>query len=405
MIKNFIKHSPVSVVLIFAVVLGAIGCTILLLTVRAQAVDQGDITKKLITIHDRGQEKVILTQASSVEDTLKDANIILDKNDTVEPALSTELIDRSYYINIYRARPVIVTDGVVREKIMTPYQTADKIAADAGLDLNDQDKTTLQPAQDIVSEGAGLELTIDRATQFTLVFYGKKTTAYTQATTVTDMLKEKAITLGANDHLSVDDKTAMTAGMTVELWRDGKQTVTEDQEIPFPTEKVYDAARPVGYHEVQAPGALGKRTVTYEIEMKNGQEVGRKEIQKVTTQEPKKQVEIVGIKPRDGLSKAKGVYMFTDSNGISHRETYYDLLMNVVMRNCGGDGTYTVREDGVKVDKDGYVLIAAHLGRYPRCSVVETSLGPGKVYDTGSFTSKHPDGFDLATDWTNSDGR
>ena len=69
-----------------------------------------------------------------------------------------------------------------------------------------------------------------------------------------------------------------------------------------------------------------------------------------------------------------------------------------------GDGTYTVRDDGVKVDYEGYVLVAANLDRYPLCSVVETSLGLGKVYDTGTFASTNPEQFDIATDWTNRNG-
>jgi hypothetical protein len=121
-------------------------------------------------------------------------------------------------------------------------------------------------------------------------------------------------------------------------------------------------------------------------------------------QEPVKQIVAVGTKPGSGLAKSKGVYFFTDSNGVVHRETYYDLPMGGVMRACGG-GTYSVRSDGAKVDQDGYILIAANLSNYPRCSVVETSLGAGKVYDTGGFASTHPHGFDLATDWSNSDGR
>jgi len=28
-----------------------------------------------------------------------------------------------------------------------------------------------------------------------------------------------------------------------------------------------------------------------------------------------------------------------------------------------------------------------------------------KVYDTGGFAATHPDGFDLATDWSRVDGR
>lgn len=105
------------------------------------------------------------------------------------------------------------------------------------------------------------------------------------------------------------------------------------------------------------------------------------------------------------LTKAKGAQLFTDEKGVAHRETYYDLPMQVVMGACGAAGHYTVREDGAKVDKDGYVIVAANYGKYPRCSVVETSMGPGKVYDTGGFAKRHPHGFDLATDWTNGDGR
>ena len=77
--------------------------------------------------------------------------------------------------------------------------------------------------------------------------------------------------------------------------------------------------------------------------------------------------------------------------------------MNVAVQNCGG--TYSIRSDGAKVDQDGYILVAANLTRYPYCTVVETSMGLGKVYDTGGFAATHPDGFDLATDWTNYDGR
>ena len=77
--------------------------------------------------------------------------------------------------------------------------------------------------------------------------------------------------------------------------------------------------------------------------------------------------------------------------------------MSGVMRFCG-QNSYSVREDGAKVDADGYVLVAAALDRYPRCSIVQTSLGPGKVYDTGTFARTNPEQFDLATDWTKRDG-
>lgn len=124
-------------------------------------------------------------------------------------------------------------------------------------------------------------------------------------------------------------------------------------------------------------------------------------------------IERVKLKPHkvvfksrpDALTVSKGAQVFVDSAGVAHRETYYDLPMNSVAGSCGAGGTYRVRSDGAKVDQDGYVLIAANLSSYPRCTIVETSLGPGKVYDTGGFAARYPYGFDLATDWTNYNGQ
>src|SRR5690606_21033334 len=135
------------------------------------------------------------------------------------------------------------------------------------------------------------ELVISRATPFTFVLYGKKTTAYTQAKTVGEMLEEKGVDLAKDDTLSVSTDAPIVAGMVVELWREGKQTVTLEEEVTFGTEQIQDADREVGFKEVVTPGVVGQRTVTYEIEMKNGVEVGRVEIQSVVTAEPVKQVE------------------------------------------------------------------------------------------------------------------
>ncbi|HSE61878.1 MAG TPA: G5 domain-containing protein, partial [Candidatus Saccharimonadales bacterium] len=257
----------------------------------------------------------------------------------------------------------------------------------------------------VTDGGVGLKLTIQRATPIKFDLYGKVVEARTQSKTVEGLLKEKGVVLGAQDGVNVPLQTPISANMAVQVWRNGVQTVTEEQEVAFLVKQIRDTNRPIGFKEVQTPGVKGKRVVTYQVDMRNGVAVSRTEIQGVTIEQPKEQVEVVGAKPGNGLSKAKGVNMFVDSKGVTHRETYYDLNMSSVMRNCGAGGTYSVRDDGAKVDKDGYIIIAANLSRYPRCSVVETSLGLGKVYDTGGFTAVHPDGYDLATDWSNNDGR
>jgi uncharacterized protein YabE (DUF348 family) len=361
---------------------------------------------RLITIYDRGDERVILSHGWSVGEALKDAGITVAPKDVVEPGVNTELLATTYVVNIYRSRPVIVVDGAVRQKIMTAAQTPRSIVASAGItELKDEDKTALAASGNIAEDGASTILTIDRAVPFTLQLYGTPTQTYSHADTVGEMLTQKGVKLSAEDTISVDLNTPLTAGMTVAIWRNGVQTATVEEPIAFPVRQVIDLDQPVGYHNVQTPGTNGHRSVTYQITALGGRETGRKVIQSVTLSMPKEQIEIMGAKPGpNALSKAKGAQYYTDSKGISHRETYYDLNMGVVIGACGGGG-YTVRADGAKVDKDGYILIAANYGNYPRCSVVETSMGLGKVYDTGGFAARHPHGFDLATDWSNPDGR
>jgi len=109
-------------------------------------------------------------------------------------------------------------------------------------------------------------------------------------------LKEKNIDPKKDDTLSVDRSAKIISGMKIELWRNGKQTITAEEDVKFEVEKVQDANRDSGYREVKQAGENGKKNVTYEIEMKNGVEVSRKEIASVVTKEPKKQIEIVGTK-------------------------------------------------------------------------------------------------------------
>lgn len=251
---------------------------------------------RLVTIHDRGEKRVILTHAQTVRDALKDAQVSVVGEDLVEPGIDEQLGSTDYTVNIYRARPVIVVDGAVRQKIMTAAQTSKAIAKDASIVLRDEDTATLSSSDNIVADGAGVVLSVNRATEFKLKLYGAEKTAYTQEKTVGAMLDKKGIKLGKDDTLSVDRKTPVVAGMSIAIWRDGVQTTTVEEEVKFPIRQIQDVEKPVGYKKVQTAGTVGKKSVTYEIVMKGGVEISRKAIQTVVLEQPKEQVEVVGAK-------------------------------------------------------------------------------------------------------------
>lgn len=95
------------------------------------------------------------------------------------------------------------------------------------------------------------------------------------------------------------------------------------------------------------------------------------------------------------LTRAKGV-----NRGPSGKETYYNLNMSRVvdaMHSLGFEGEYWIRDDGAKMFGQ-YILTAANLRKYPRGSLIETSLGTGIVADTGDFT-RYGVAVDIAVDW------
>ena len=87
-------------------------------------------------------------------------------------------------------------------------------------------------------------------------------------------------------------------------------------------------------------------------------------------------MEYSGIYSYNGLNKRKGAMYF---NG--HRETYYSEKvlpgngLNIPGRHVADDGTIR--------DENGYIAVAADPGYMARGSILITSLGPAKVYDSG----------------------
>ena len=308
---------------------------------------------RYVTFYDDGNKLTVKTEAYTVREALGRADIELNDGDKVEPGLDTEINSDNFHVNIYRARPVIIKDGKKTKYIMAAGSDITSIARDAGMTIYDGDEIRLIANTDFLESGA--------------------------------------------------------ASM-YEIIRNGGRTITMDEEIPFAerTEKDYNLAP--GVSEVRQLGEVGVKRLVYNVQYVNNEEVSRELVTEEVVREPVERVVAVGVSAieRSPLTVGKGrnYYTYTKPDGttVTRQETYYDLNMSIVMGACGG-GDYTVREDGAKVDKDGYVLVAANLSLYPRCTVVETSLGPGKVYDTGGFAASNPEQFDLATDWTNRDGR
>lgn len=82
-----------------------------------------------------------------------------------------------------------------------------------------------------------------------------------------------------------------------------------------------------------------------------------------------------------------------------HYETYYNLSMNRIVQRAqdrGIEGEYWEADNGCKMLGE-FIICAGASNRYGE--IIETSLGPGIIIDTGDFVKKEPTTIDIATNW------
>ena len=305
-----------------------------------------------VTVYDGESKKTVKTDAVTVSDILERLDITLDSTDNISPSLDTAIDANNYFINIYRSHPVLIFDGINSHHAQVTSYEPYTVARSAGFVVYDDDTVELIPTTSFLESGISA---------------------------------------------------------TYRIIRGDGDTVTVEEDIDFETETIRDYNIPSGSEEVRQLGELGKVKKVYKVKTIDGKEVKRELINEEIIRNPVNRIVAVGtsIKNATPLTASMGRNRYTakDLNGnyVERQETYYDLNMSGVMGFCGKSG-YSVRDDGAKVDDEGYILVAANLSRYPRCSIVETSLGLGRVYDTGTFAATNPEQFDLATDWTRRDG-
>ena len=186
-----------------------------------------------------GKKLTVKTEARTVGEALQRAGYEIGQGDIVEPGLDAEINADNFFINIYRARPVILKDGVEEKYLMTASYDPAAIAKEAGVTVYDGDE--IKPA------------------------------------TNTNFLETGV----ANVY---------------ELSRNGGRTVTEEVEIPFAEETVRDASLANGKTEVRQLGEVGMKRVYYNVKYVNNVEVEREVVKEEVVREPVARVTAVGVK-------------------------------------------------------------------------------------------------------------
>ena len=227
----------------------------------------GDV--HFVTIYDQNKKVTIKTDAVTVGEALERARYELAETDIVEPSQTTLINDGNFHINIYRSRPVIISDGITKKRIETASYDPTTIARAAGFTVYDGDEINMVANTNFLEAGIS--------------------TAY-------------------------------------EITRHGGQGITEEITIPFEEEIVKDYTLPVGENVTEQIGEEGLRIKKYSVSFVDGAEVKRELVSDEVVREPVKRIVREGARGTKTSSTSAGeneaiTWTFLKSQGFSDTQT------------------------------------------------------------------------------------
>jgi uncharacterized protein YabE (DUF348 family) len=291
------------------------------------------------------QRQTVPTRAKTVGALLDKLAIHLNSGDVVEPSRDTEIVGDNFRVNVYRAVPVTVIDGESKTFAYSAAATPRSIVKQAGVQVYPEDDLKLLPTENFLTDSSiGERVVINRATPVNVNLYGTPVSLRTHAKTVAALLKEKGITLHEGDTVQPVESTPLTANTQVFVTHKGKQIVSTEEQVAMPTQTVEDDSLSFGVTAVRQQGSVGKKVITYEIELQNGVEVGRRAIQEVVTQQPVTQIIAKGtyvniakdhtsVMAAAGIAKSDYVYV----EYVIEHESHWNLA-SVNSAGCSGLG-------------------------------------------------------------------
>ncbi len=280
-------------------------------------------TEATISIDDDGMVTELDTKLPrTVEKILADGGITLGEGDVVTPSLDTKLseaqeivVERKHTVNL------ALGDGSTKEAGIVGGTVGDLLKQE-GINLTDKQMTSV-PLDEPIKEG--MEIKIVDMLSLSIICDGKTVEKNVSSLTVGDALKECGVTLGNDDRVNPDIKTALKEGMEVTVERVKIEEVKEKEAIDYEVAYEYTDSLNLGYESVSVEGENGEREVTYKITYVDGEEESREVVSESVIKEPVTAVVLVGTYEEPVYTGPYELYRenFPDCDGSGHG--YYEV--------------------------------------------------------------------------------
>lgn len=308
-----------------------------------------EATKVQVEVTLNGETQTVETHAKTVADLMQELDVTIGKHDAISHK-KDETLTTDMNIEYKKANKIVLTTG---DQSKTYYTTEDTVAAfmkQKGISVGEHDQLSVDPSESI--EG-GMEINLDKAIQVTINDGGEESKVWTTTDTVGDLLKEASITLNDLDRLKPEKTKAVTADSTVTITRVEKVTDVVEEKTDYATVKRNDNSLSKGKEQVVESGKEGLVEKKYEVTLENGKEVGRELLSEEVKKESENQVVAVGTK------EIQNTKQNTVSRGDSN--TTKTLYMHATAYNwdcktCSGSGK-TATGYNLKDNPNGVIAV------------------------------------------------
>ena len=249
--------------------------------------------QKTVTVAVDGEEISLTTMTDNVEGALAAAGYAVKDRDVVAPALDARIGDGDT-VTLRRAREVNLTvDGQSR-----PAWTTALTVGDALVQLNIPGDVYTAPGRDAAVPLEGAALTVLNPRVVTLTDgAAEPVEVRLAAPTVGEFLTAQGAPLEQSDTVVPAADTPFTDGMAIAVTRNRTEHRTETMPLE-PTENVIqDVEMNMSRRVEESPGVPGVQNVTFAVNVVNGKEVGRTQVNSAVVTPAQPKTVRVGAKP------------------------------------------------------------------------------------------------------------
>jgi uncharacterized protein YabE (DUF348 family) len=240
-----------------------------------------------------GQERIIKTHAATIEGIFDELDIALRSEDYVFPSANTKVKDNLKVV--YKpAKQVQMVKDTEEKAVWSTAETVEEFLKEQEIILTEHDKVT--PDLDTaIKKDMNIEVNI--AFPFKLNNGGTEEEAWTTtSTTVADFLLQQEITLGELDRVEPEKDSVIQKDAVISIIRVEKVTDVVEEPIHFAVVTKNDSNLSKGTEKVVTPGQEGLLTKEYEVVLENGKEVSRTLLKETQVKEKQDKVVAVGTK-------------------------------------------------------------------------------------------------------------